>query len=64
MGPSHGGMCSDGMHQMPSPFGIVDPNQFGREVKVVPADDAVFDEAIAGLGDFLLFLFGMKGSSA
>ena len=30
------------------------------QVKVVPADDRIFDEAFAGLGDFLLLLFGLE----
>ena len=29
------------------------------EIEIVPADDAVFDEAIAGLCDFLFFLFSL-----
>ena len=33
--------------------------ELSGEVEVVPADDAVFDQSIAGLGDFLLFLFGL-----
>jgi hypothetical protein len=36
--------------------GLLDP---AGEVEVIPADDAVLDEAVAGLGDLLLFLFGL-----
>ena len=29
------------------------------EIKVVPADDAVLDQAVASLGDLLVFLVGL-----
>ena len=29
------------------------------EIEIIPADDAVLDQPVAGLGDFLLFLFGL-----
>ncbi len=29
------------------------------KVEVVPTDDAVFDEAVAGLGDLLFLFFGL-----
>ena len=29
------------------------------EIQIVPANDAIFDEAIAGLCDFLFFLLGL-----
>lgn len=60
MGPSHRRMGGDGAQEALSSFGTLDPSQLGREIEIVPADDAVFDEAIAGLGDFLLLLFGVN----
>jgi len=30
------------------------------QVEIVPADDAVFDQAVAGLCDLLFFLFGLR----
>ena len=35
------------------------PFQLPFQVKVIPADDAVFDQPVAAFGDFLLFLFGL-----
>ena len=31
-------------------------SQFTCEVEIIPTNNAVFDEAVAGLGDFLIFL--------
>ncbi len=33
--------------------------EFLGQVEIVPADDGVFDEAVAALGNFLLLLFGL-----
>ena len=40
-------------------FLISRPFQLAFQVKVIPADDAVFDQPIAAFGDFLFFLFGL-----
>ena len=33
------------------------------KIEIIPADDAVFNEPVAGLGDLLLFLFDLRALS-
>jgi hypothetical protein len=33
------------------------PGKFLGQIEIVPADDTVLDQAVAGLGDFLIFFF-------
>ena len=40
-------------------LGVVSLFNSAGEVEVVPADDAVLDEAVAGLGDLLFFLLSL-----
>lgn len=40
-------------------FGVIGFFHPACEVEIVPADDAVFDELVAGFGDLLFFLLGL-----
>ena len=40
-------------------FGVIGFFDPAGEVEIVPADDAVLDEPVAGFGDLLFFLFGL-----
>ncbi len=60
MRPSDGGMGLDETHEiLPAPR-VCRPTQLVREIEVVPADDAVLEQAVAGFGDFLFLLFGLS----
>ena len=52
-------MCGDRATQVFFGFLIRGPFELVGEVEVVPTDDAVFDEAVAGLGDLLFLFFGL-----
>mgnify|MGYP003640524703 CR=1 FL=1 len=52
-------MCSDRATQVFSGFFIRGLFELVSEVEVVPTDDAVFDETVAGLGDLLFLFFGL-----
>ncbi len=38
---------------------VSDLASFWGQIEVVPANDTVLDQAVAGFGDFLIFLFGL-----
>nr|WP_240686423.1 hypothetical protein [Aliiroseovarius marinus] len=52
-------MCGNRAPQVFSGFLIRGLFELVGEVEVVPTDDAVFDEAVAGLGDLLFLFFGL-----
>ena len=57
--PSHWGMCYDGAAQVFPGFGVRGLLELAGQVEITPADDAVFDEAVAGLGGLLLLFLGL-----
>src|SRR3546814_20223653 len=58
MSPGHRGVRFDGEEQF-LPLSGVRRSEAHLEVEIVPADDGVFDEAVARLGDLLVFLVGI-----
>ena len=53
-------MRCDGSQQ-PLPFFIrFCLGDFPAEIEIIPADDAVLDQPVAGFRDLLLFLFGLR----
>ncbi len=53
-------MSGDHAHQTFFGLCINDLAELVGKVKVIPADDAVFDQPIAAFGDFLFFFFGLR----
>ena len=60
MRPGDGGMGLDETHEILPALCISSSGQPVREVEVVPADDALLDQTVAGFGNFLLLLFGLR----
>src|SRR3546814_10776961 len=58
MSPGHRGVRFDGEEQF-LPLSGVRRSEAHLEVEIVPADDGVFDEAVARLGDLLVVLVGI-----
>lgn len=59
MRPGHEGMCCDRTTKIFLGFGIWCLFELASKVEVVPTDDGVLDEAVAGFRDFLLLLLGL-----
>ena len=60
MCPGDGGMGFDESHEILPALRVCRPGQLVRKIEVVPADDAVLDQAVAGFGYFLLLLLGLS----
>ena len=58
VGPGHRGVRLDGEEQN-LPLRGVRRSQAHLEIEIVPADDGVFDEPVAGFGDLLILLVGV-----
>ena len=57
--PRHGRMGGDDASQALPCLFVTGSFELSREVEVIPADDAVLDQPVAGLRDLLLLLFGL-----
>ena len=55
--PYHGRVLFDRLEQVFACFGVWRIPELAGEIEIVPANNAILDQPVAGLCDFLLFFF-------
>ncbi|BCT66846.1 hypothetical protein NNRS527_00414 [Nitrosospira sp. NRS527] len=60
MAPGCGGAVPQRLDEFLAFGGVVDGGELLRQIQVIPADNAILDEALAGLGGLLILLFGVQ----
>lgn len=58
--PGDWGIGGDDLQQPSASFIGLGFGQLPAEIEIVPADDAVLDQPVAGFGDLLLLFFGLN----
>ncbi len=60
MAPGSGGAVPQRLDEFLAFGGVVDGGEQLRQIQVIPADNAILDEALAGLDELLILLFGVQ----
>ena len=60
MAPGSGGAVPQRLDEFLAFGVVVDGGELLRQIQVIPADNAILDEALTGLGELLILLFGVQ----